>query len=106
MFAFIEFYVWHSQSLSTLYFCNWVKSYQRKMPPVEIIDIGKLEEGEAKQVLERLDNDDISSVCSEEVRENLSKLLELNLSSIFEVDEVKFTHTFNVFFLLFLSHWE
>lgn len=71
------------------------------MPPVEIVDIDKLEEDKRKKVRERLEHDEISSVCSEEMRENLSKLLELNLSSIFEVEEVKFVQEATFFYNLF-----
>lgn len=72
-----------------LEFCKTVHdSVFANMPPVEIVDIDKLEEDERKKLREKLEHDEISSVCSEEMRENLSKLLELNLSSIFEVEEV------------------
>lgn len=55
---------------------------------VEIIDLGKLSQVEAQKKLQEIQHDTITSAASVEVRENLSKLMELNSFSVFEVDEV------------------
>lgn len=55
---------------------------------VEIIDLSKLGDTEAKKVLQEIEHDTITSAASEDIRKDLSKLLELNSFSVFKVEEV------------------
>lgn len=73
---------------------------------VEIIDLGKLDSMEAQRVLDDIEHATITSAASQDVRENLSKLLELNLnlSNIFEVEEVCCFFVLT-FFLISPSFW-